>query len=88
MADKPPAFLPLPLPSFDTAPAAVTAPPPIAPPDPSLAEVGQDFEVTRARIREIEARALARLRAPGRSAALQAFAESDGAEDDEDADDE
>ena len=32
--------------------------------DADLEEVGQDFEVTRARIREIEAKALARLRKP------------------------
>ena len=32
--------------------------------DSDLEEVGQDFEVTRARIREIEAKALAKLKKP------------------------
>jgi RNA polymerase primary sigma factor len=37
--------------------------------------VGQDFEVTRERIRQIEAKALRKLRQPARSKRLRAFLE-------------
>lgn len=49
--------------------------------DPSLEEVGQDFEVTRERIKEIERKALEKLRSPSRSAKLEAFIEDEDAED-------
>jgi RNA polymerase primary sigma factor len=39
----------------------------------TLEEVGQDFEVTRERIRQIEAKALRKLRHPSRSRALKGF---------------
>jgi RNA polymerase primary sigma factor len=39
----------------------------------TLEEVGQDFEVTRERIRQIEAKALRKLRHPSRSRALRPF---------------
>jgi RNA polymerase primary sigma factor len=39
----------------------------------TLEEVGQDFEVTRERIRQIEAKALRKLRHPSRSRVLKAF---------------
>jgi RNA polymerase primary sigma factor len=39
----------------------------------TLEEVGQDFEVTRERIRQIEAKALRKLRHPSRSRALKPF---------------
>jgi len=41
----------------------------------TLEEVGQDFEVTRERIRQIEAKALRKLRHPSRSRVLKSFLE-------------
>lgn len=44
--------------------------------DHTLEEVGQNFDVTRERIRQIEAKALRKLRHPARSKKLRAFIES------------
>jgi RNA polymerase primary sigma factor len=44
--------------------------------DHTREEVGQDFEVTRERIRQIEAKALRKLRHPSRSKKLRSFVES------------
>ncbi|HMA21073.1 MAG TPA: RNA polymerase sigma factor RpoD, partial [Gemmatimonadaceae bacterium] len=46
--------------------------------DHTLEEVGKQFDVTRERIRQIEAKALRRLRHPSRSGRLQGFVETDG----------
>jgi RNA polymerase primary sigma factor len=46
--------------------------------DHTLEEVGQDFEVTRERIRQIEAKALRKLRHPSRAKKLHAFVDGGG----------
>ena len=46
--------------------------------DHTLEEVGQDFDVTRERIRQIEAKALRKLRHPSRSRLLRSFHEGGG----------
>jgi RNA polymerase primary sigma factor len=43
----------------------------------TLEEVGRDFEVTRERIRQIEAKALRKLRHPSRSRMLRGFVEDE-----------
>jgi len=43
--------------------------------DHTLEEVGQDYDVTRERIRQIEAKALQKLRYPKRSKNLMVFIE-------------
>jgi len=45
-------------------------------PDHTLEEVGQDFEVTCERIRQIETKALRKLRHPSRSKRLETFVEN------------
>ena len=44
----------------------------------TLEEVGQSFAVTRERIRQIESKALRKLRHPSRSQKLRAFLENSG----------
>ncbi len=46
--------------------------------DHTLEEVGKQFDVTRERIRQIEAKALRKLRHPSRSDSLRSFLDSDG----------
>ena len=45
--------------------------------DHTLEEVGQNFDVTRERIRQIEAKALRKLRHPTRSKKLKNFFDND-----------
>ena len=47
------------------------------PTDHTLEEVGKQFDVTRERIRQIEAKALRKLRHPSRSEHLRSFLEND-----------
>jgi RNA polymerase primary sigma factor len=44
--------------------------------DHTLEEVGQDFSVTRERIRQIEAKSLRKLRHPSRSKRLKSFVDN------------
>ena len=44
----------------------------------ALEEVGKQFDVTRERIRQIEAKALRKLRHPSRSEKLRSFLEGEG----------
>jgi RNA polymerase primary sigma factor len=44
----------------------------------TLEEVGQSFQVTRERIRQIEAKALRKLRHPSRSERLKSFLDQEG----------
>ena len=44
--------------------------------DHTLEEVGKQFDVTRERIRQIEAKALRKLKHPSRSKQLESFLES------------
>jgi RNA polymerase primary sigma factor len=46
----------------------------------TLEEVGQNFQVTRERIRQIEVKALRKLRHPSRSRKLRAFVDRNGFE--------
>jgi RNA polymerase primary sigma factor len=46
--------------------------------DHTLEDVGKQFDVTRERIRQIEAKALRKLRHPSRSERLKSFIDSDG----------
>ena len=46
--------------------------------DHTLEEVGKQFDVTRERIRQIEAKALRKLRHPSRSEQLRSFLEGEG----------
>ena len=46
--------------------------------DHTLEEVGKQFDVTRERIRQIEAKALRKLRHPSRSDKLKSFLEGEG----------
>jgi len=46
--------------------------------DHTLEEVGKQFDVTRERIRQIEAKALRKLRHPSRSEKLRSFLDSEG----------
>ena len=46
--------------------------------DHTLEEVGKQFDVTRERIRQIEAKALRKLRHPSRSEKLRSFLEGEG----------
>ncbi len=45
--------------------------------DHTLEEVGKQFDVTRERIRQIEAKALRKLRHPSRSEQLRSFSDED-----------
>jgi RNA polymerase primary sigma factor len=47
--------------------------------DHTLEEVGKQFDVTRERIRQIEAKALRKLRHPTRSDKLRSFVDTDNA---------
>ena len=44
----------------------------------TLEEIGKQFDVTRERIRQIEAKALRKLRHPSRSEKLRSFLEGEG----------